>query len=193
VTHLPVDRSQGLFEVEVSWLAQAMKGRNFFQKSPILRYGPHCSGWTPSIMPKGEDHWVYLVMDDLGSLGRVWREADASEPELEAVILDLLAGQYKSPIRVVALNTAEHWSQDVSGHVAQELRRSATFRSSCRFRRSLRGPVPGHSVAAADPPGLTWHSSAENRQRSASRRPTRLHRAGPGYPSHHIQFHLLVR
>ena len=43
--------------------------------------------------------------------------------ELEAVILDLLAGQYKSPIRVAAFNTAEHWSQDVSADVAQELRR----------------------------------------------------------------------
>jgi hypothetical protein len=63
-------------------------------------------------------------MDDLGArLGRVWREADHSAAELEAVILDLLTGQYKSPIRVVAFNTAEHWSQDVSADVAQELRR----------------------------------------------------------------------
>jgi hypothetical protein len=39
------------------------------------------------------------------------------------VILDLLEGQYKNPIRVVAFNTAEKWSEDVSGEVAQELRR----------------------------------------------------------------------
>jgi hypothetical protein len=78
------------------------------------------SNWTPSIVPNGNDHTVYLVMDDLG---RVWREADDGAAELEAVILDLLAGQYKSPIRVVAFNTAEHWSQDVSADVAQELRR----------------------------------------------------------------------
>jgi hypothetical protein len=81
------------------------------------------SNWTPSIVPSGDDHNVYLVMDDLGRLGRVWREADDSAAELEAVILDLLAGQYKLPIRVVAFNTAEHWSQDVSADVAQELRR----------------------------------------------------------------------
>jgi hypothetical protein len=81
------------------------------------------SNWTPSILPNGDDHNVYLVMDDLGRLGRVWREADDSAAELEAVILDLLAGQYKSPIRVVAFNTAENWSQDVSADVAQELRR----------------------------------------------------------------------
>jgi hypothetical protein len=81
------------------------------------------SSWTPSIVPQGDDQNVYLVMDDLGRLGRVWREADDSAAELEAVILDLLAGQYKSPIRVVAFNTAEQWSQDVSVDVAQELRR----------------------------------------------------------------------
>ena len=79
------------------------------------------SNWTPSIVPRGDDHNVYLVMDDLGRLGRVWREADDSAAELEAVILDLLAGQYKSPIRVVAFNTLEHWSQDVSEDIAIEI------------------------------------------------------------------------
>jgi hypothetical protein len=80
--------------------------------------------WTPSIVPNEDDHLVYLVMDDLGGrLGPVWRETDDRTAELEAVLLDLLAGQYKSPIRVVAFNTAEQWSQDVSADVAQELRR----------------------------------------------------------------------
>jgi hypothetical protein len=81
------------------------------------------SNWTPSIVPRGDDHNVYLVMDDLGGLGRVWREADDSTVELEAVILDLLGGQYQSPVRVVVFNTAQEWSQDVSADVAQELRR----------------------------------------------------------------------
>jgi hypothetical protein len=80
------------------------------------------SNWTPSIVPNGNDQTVYLVTDDLGRLGPVWREADDRGAELEAVILDLLAGQYKSSIRVVAFNTAEHWSQDVSADVAHELR-----------------------------------------------------------------------
>jgi hypothetical protein len=43
--------------------------------------------------------------------------------DLEAVLLDLLEGQFKNPIRVVSFNTAERWSQDVSADVAQELRR----------------------------------------------------------------------
>jgi hypothetical protein len=86
------------------------------------------SNWTPSIVPRGDAHNVYLVMDDLGRLGRVWRETDDSAAELEAVILDLLAGQYKSPVRVVGFNTAEEWSQDVSADVAHELRRRCDLR-----------------------------------------------------------------
>jgi hypothetical protein len=30
----------------------------------------------PSIVPRGDDQNVYLVVDDLGRHGRVWREAD---------------------------------------------------------------------------------------------------------------------
>jgi hypothetical protein len=32
--------------------------------------------WTPSIVPRGDDHDVYMVVDDLGKLGRIWSEAD---------------------------------------------------------------------------------------------------------------------
>ena len=79
-------------------------------------------GGTPSIVPDGRDQDVYLVADDLGRLGGVWAEAAIKRTDLEAVIRDLLAGQFKSPIRVVAF-TAEEWSRDVSADVAQELRR----------------------------------------------------------------------
>jgi hypothetical protein len=81
------------------------------------------TGWTPSIVPKGDDQNVYLVVDDLGRNGRVYRETDVEAADLETVILDLLEGQYKNPIRVVAFNTFEGWSQDVSTDIAQELRR----------------------------------------------------------------------
>jgi len=70
---------------------------------------------------------VYLaeqaVTDDLGGLGRIWPEADAEASDLETVITDLLTGQYSSPVRVVALQFAERWSEDVSEDVAQEIRR----------------------------------------------------------------------
>jgi hypothetical protein len=80
------------------------------------------SNWTPSIVPGGNDQNVYLVADNLGHVGRVWREMDY-EANLEAVIQDLLSGQYKAPMLVIAFNTVEGWSQDVSEDVANELRR----------------------------------------------------------------------
>ena len=81
------------------------------------------SNWTPSIVPSGNDQTVYLVAEDFGKLGRAWREADYEATDLETVIEDLLSGQYNNPIRVVAFNTEERWSEDVSEDVAHELRR----------------------------------------------------------------------
>ena len=79
--------------------------------------------WTPSIVPSGTDHNIYLVMDDLGRLGRVCREADAERTDLETVILDLIDGQYSNPIGVFGFNPFEGWSRDVSEDVAHEIRR----------------------------------------------------------------------
>jgi hypothetical protein len=78
--------------------------------------------WAPSIVPNEHGRTVYLVADDFKS-GRVWCETDYEDTGLETVIQDLLTGQYNSPSRVVAFNTAEHWSQDVTADVALELRR----------------------------------------------------------------------
>ena len=81
------------------------------------------SSWTPSIVPRDDDHNGYLVLDDLGRTGRIWSEADAEKNDLETVISNLLNGHYKNPVRIVGFNTAERWSEDVSADVAHELRR----------------------------------------------------------------------
>jgi hypothetical protein len=82
------------------------------------------SSWTPSIVPTGrDDQNVYLVVDDLGRHGRIWREADFETTDLETVIHDLMTGHYNNPIRVVSFNIAEGCSSDVSADVAQEVRR----------------------------------------------------------------------
>jgi hypothetical protein len=80
------------------------------------------SSSTPSIVPSGHDQNVYMVADDLGRLGAVWREADVEKTDLETVVQDLLTGQYTNPIRVISFNIAEGWSQDVSADIAHELR-----------------------------------------------------------------------
>jgi hypothetical protein len=81
------------------------------------------TGWTPSIVPADGDDTVYLVADDFGQIGRAWRESDYDSTDLETVIHDLLSGEYSNPIRVIAFNTAERWSEDISEDIAQELRR----------------------------------------------------------------------
>ena len=81
------------------------------------------TNWTPSLVPGGDDQTVYLVAEDFGKLGRAWRGAEVESTDLETVIQDLLSGQYNNPIRVVAFNTEERRSEDVSEDVADELRR----------------------------------------------------------------------
>jgi hypothetical protein len=56
--------------------------------------------WTPSIVPSGDSETVYLVPDDFGDLGRVWRETDfETAADLETIIRDLLKGEYANPVR----------------------------------------------------------------------------------------------
>ena len=64
---------------------------------------------------------MYLVLDDFGKLGSAYRETDPADADLETVVADLLSGQYSHPLRVVAFDTAQGWSRDVTGEVAREL------------------------------------------------------------------------
>jgi hypothetical protein len=66
---------------------------------------------------------VYLVADDFGQIGSAWREADLEATDIDTVINELMAGEYSDPIRIVAFNTVERWSEDVSEDVAREVRR----------------------------------------------------------------------
>jgi hypothetical protein len=76
---------------------------------------------SPSIVPETFDCDVYLVLNDFGHLGRAWTETDEQNTDRETVIRDLFHGQYSEPIRVVAFNTAQGWSRDVSEEIANEL------------------------------------------------------------------------
>ena len=79
---------------------------------------------SPSIAPHGPDQDTYLVLDDFGGrLGCSWRETQADSTDRETLIRDLVEGQYSHPIRIVAFNTAEGWSRDVTVDIADELRR----------------------------------------------------------------------
>jgi len=76
------------------------------------------------MVPRVGDQDTYLVLDDFGGrIGRAWRETDEDSADRETVILDLLAGEYRNPVRIVAFNTAEGWSRDMTVDIADELRR----------------------------------------------------------------------
>jgi hypothetical protein len=87
---------------------------------------------SPSMVPEA-CHDTYLVLDDLGRLGRVWRETSEEDANHETLIRDLLDDQYSRPTysrptRIVAFNTAEGCSRDVTQDVADELcRRFADY------------------------------------------------------------------
>ena len=89
--------------------------------------------FSPSIVPSGASQDVFLVLDEFGErLGRAWRETGENDTDYETLIRHLLEGQCNNPVRVVAFNTDEGWSRDVSDDVADELRE----------RCARRGEVP---------------------------------------------------
>lgn len=83
---------------------------------------------SPSIVPQTDDREIYLVLVDYGSQGRAWAEMDEGRTNRETVIRDLMAGQYSGPVRIIAFNTAERWSRDVSEEIADEVSRRLSLR-----------------------------------------------------------------
>ena len=93
------------------------------------------AGWSPKIVPYGADQTVYLVVDSFGASGTVYRETEVERTDFETVIADFLTGQFNNPVRVIAFNTLEHWSDDVSQAVAVEIQTRCDIEGVC---------VPGH-------------------------------------------------
>ena len=99
--------------------------------------------WTPSIVPNGKDQTIYLALNDFGELGRAYCEASEDRSDLETTISDLISGQYDNLVRVVAFNTAERWSEDVSEDIAREIMRRLTLAGD-DLPSSLEGFVDSH-------------------------------------------------
>ena len=95
------------------------------------------------------DVTVHIVLDDFGKAGRVYRETAEEDTTLGSVVDAMLTGQFNNPVRVVAFNTSEGWSRDVSEDVAREVVRrvagsnrplgqfAAIRRSICRRGRTV--------------------------------------------------------
>jgi hypothetical protein len=78
-------------------------------------------GLSPPLVPYGADQTIYLVVDCIGGRGTT-HETQIERFDFETVVAALLAGEFSAPVRVVAFNTLEHWSRDVSRVVAEEIR-----------------------------------------------------------------------
>lgn len=73
----------------------------------------------PREVPYGADQTMYLVVERPGP-DRIARKTERAD--LETVIADLMSGQFSDPVEVIAFNTLEHWSDDLSKAVATEIR-----------------------------------------------------------------------
>ena len=72
-------------------------------------------------VPYGADQTVYLVFDSFGASRSDCPEKGIERDDLETIISDLLTGQFNVPVRVMAFNTLEHWIEDVSSQVVEEI------------------------------------------------------------------------
>ena len=117
------------------------------------------TGW---MVPYGADQTVYLVVDRMNRPGDVCRETEVERADPETIVSDLIAGQFNDPVRVIAFNTLEHWSQDISRDIAAEIQTRCDIEGAAvpehieDFVRSHTGSVaqhpslrrPGHSPAS---------------------------------------------
>ena len=78
---------------------------------------------TPPLAPSTfrYDTTVYIVLNDFGKLGSAYVETDESEADEGTVIGDIISGAHSNPLRVVAFNTHEGWSRDVTEEIARTI------------------------------------------------------------------------
>jgi hypothetical protein len=99
------------------------KSRSACSESPetTAPRGRDVPGYVHAHSEYGADQTVYLIVDRLARLWSVYRETEVERIDLEMVITDLMSGQFNDPVRVIAFNTLEHWSEDISKQIADEL------------------------------------------------------------------------
>ena len=76
---------------------------------------------SPPLVSQNFDFETYIVLEDVGKLGRAYREVDEDQADKATVIRNISDGQYFNPIRVVAFNTVEGWPRDVTEDIAREM------------------------------------------------------------------------
>src|SRR5690242_17440126 len=107
---------------------------------------------SPSLVPDLPDAETYLVLDDLGKLGRAYVEADPDSADRGTVVQRLVRGEYSNPISIIAFNLAEGWVREVSEDVARDVVEAARLDferlpdSTQKFVERQLGEVPAWPV-----------------------------------------------
>jgi hypothetical protein len=71
-----------------------------------------------SVVPNAKaEHTTYLVLQ----YGKVWHELGEGEANETMIAQSINQGQFSRPVRVVAFNTEDGWSRDVTQEIAVKL------------------------------------------------------------------------
>ena len=101
----------------------------------------HVPAYCPSL-----NHDLHFVLCDFGRNGQAFVETDPAHSDRDAVINDLLAGEYDRPLNVIAVNLAEGRACDVSETIAKALVKSGDLLTD-----GVSAFVATHLVHAAKP------------------------------------------
>ena len=112
---------------------------------------------TPPLAPDQRPHdvTVYIVLNDFGQLGRAYVEIDEATADEQTVVNNISDGEYSNPVRVVAFNTVEGWSRDVTEDIARAVleqgeSESDLSESAKKFVERVRGYAAKREQAMAD-------------------------------------------
>jgi hypothetical protein len=121
----------------------------------------------PRLVPD-KDVTAYIVVEDFGSNGRAYLETDLAAADRETIIRSFIAGQYENTLWVVAFNTGEGWSRDVSADIAGEIIDRA-FDADETLTDGTKRFVDRHLTAGAKRPpapsvwrGVSWELKKRN-------------------------------
>ncbi len=85
----------------------------------IARFKTPAQARCQALAPQS-DTTFHIVACKFGAV-HYFREIDLADADRESVIRDLMVGQFDQPLHVIAFNTFEGWSRDVSEDIAIEL------------------------------------------------------------------------
>jgi hypothetical protein len=113
-------RGQDCPITRAAWEGGAQRGaasRGMASTAPACRQRrPFWSCVSCPSVPEN-DVTAYIVVEDFGDLGRAFRETDLTEADFDTMVRNIISGEYRNPLRVVAFNTSRGVSEDIANAV----------------------------------------------------------------------------